>query len=166
MLIRNALPTDFPCITALNLEFERFLSPMDTQRLALLHSLAAYHRVIESQGKVVAFLMAFREQSSYDSSNYHWFSQRYDRLMYIDRVVIAADQQGQRLGQRLYTDLFEYSAASVVPFIACEFDSDPPNLASERFHAKMGFVSVGKHQTTSGKLVSMQLKTQTSFAAC
>jgi len=44
-----------------------------------------------------------------------------------------------------------------VPLITCEFDIEPPNPASERFHAKLGFREIGRQQLDSGrKTVSLQ----------
>jgi hypothetical protein len=88
-IIRNAEPADFAQVLALNEESVRFLSPMDAPRLALLHSQAAYHRVVESSGQVGAFMMAHRNGSAYDSVNFHWFAERYPNFLYIDRIALA-----------------------------------------------------------------------------
>jgi len=65
--IRPAIAADFPAILALNAALVHFLSPLDAARLRLLHAQAAYHRVAEIDGGVVAFLLAFREGAAYDS---------------------------------------------------------------------------------------------------
>ena len=163
VVIRDATPHDFAAILALNLAFEHFLSPMDAPRLALLHSQASYHRVVERGGEVVAFLMAHREGTGYDSDNYAWFSRRYPRFAYIDRVVVGAQAQGLGVGQQLYHDVCAWALAQGAPCVVLEFESDPPNAASERFHGKMGFShvgfhTVGKSEQGAGKRVNMQLK--------
>ena len=156
-MIRAAVDTDFPILLALNAQSEHFLSPMDAVRLQRLHGMAAYHRVVEMQGKVVAFLLAFREAADYDSPNYRWFGQRYPRFLYIDRVVVAAAEQGKRLGAILYDDLFAFARNSGITAITCEFDIDPPNDASRRFHARYGFREVGTQWVAGGKKqVSLQ----------
>lgn len=167
MQIRDAVPEDFPAILALNLAFERFLSPMDAPRLALLYGQAQYCRVMTIEDRVIAFLLAFREHTAYDSSNYAWFKRHFQNqtFFYIDRVVIAAECQGQRLGQIFYDDVFATAMAQGVPRVACEYDLLPPNPASERFHAKMGFLSVGAHTVPyGGKQVSMQVAQLTEKA--
>ena len=58
-VIRDARSADFPAIVALNAESERFLSPMSATRLNQLHAWAAYHRVVEVEGQVAAFLLAY-----------------------------------------------------------------------------------------------------------
>jgi predicted GNAT superfamily acetyltransferase len=156
-MIRDAVASDFPALLALNVESERFLSPMDADRLQHLHGMAAYHRVVEVQGDVVAFLLAFREGRDYDSPNYRWFGERYPRFLYIDRIVVAAAQQGNRLGAALYDDLFAFAKDCGLARINCEFDIDPPNEASRRFHARYGFREVGRQWVAGGKKqVSLQ----------
>jgi len=150
-------PADFETILALNRESEHFLSPLDAQRLARLHGEAAYHRVLRSGGEVAAFLLAFREGASYDSPNYRWFAERYPCFLYIDRVVVARAHQGQGLGRRLYADLLAHAAATGAARVTCEFDVEPPNEASARFHAGFGFREVGTQWVAGGrKQVSLQ----------
>jgi predicted GNAT superfamily acetyltransferase len=158
-IVRNATTADLPAVLQLNRTFERFLSKLDETRLALLHFQASYHRVIEHQGEVVAFLMLHTQGTGYDSDNYAWFSQRYTQFAYIDRVVIAQSMQGKGLGKLFYDDVFAWAAQQGCTSVVLEFDIDPPNLGSEQFHAKLGFASVGIHTSeNTGKRVNMQLK--------
>ena len=158
MHIRDALSADHPAILALNLESEALLSPMDARRLAKLDAQAAYHRVgVDDDGRIAAFLLAFREGADYDSPNYRWFAERYDTFLYVDRVVVAVPHQGHGFGRQLYDDLFAFAHASGVQYITCEFDIAPPNEASRRFHARYGFDEVGTQALPKGKRVSLQL---------
>jgi predicted GNAT superfamily acetyltransferase len=157
MAIRDAKPSDFPTLVRLNLESEHFLSPMNHERLAHLHTQSAYHRVACIDDQVVAFLLAFREGADYDSPNYRWFSARYPQFLYIDRIVVDAAHQGKRLGAQLYDDLFRYARQTSATRITCEFDVEPPNEASRRFHARFGFKQVGEQSVAQGtKKVSLQ----------
>jgi predicted GNAT superfamily acetyltransferase len=154
---RPAAPADFPAILALNEESVHFLSPLTPARLAHLHGESAYHRVIEAGGRVAAFLLALREGADYDSPNYRWFAARLPRFLYIDRVVVAGGHQGRGLGAALYADLFEFARATGAGRVTCEFDVDPPNEASRRFHARHGFVEIGAQAVAGGaKTVSLQ----------
>ena len=92
MLLRDANPSDFPQILKLNEESVNFLSPLTPVRLEHLHKEATYHRVLETGGNVTAFLLAFREGCTYDSPNYRWFAENYDRFIYIDRIVVSLEQ--------------------------------------------------------------------------
>ena len=155
-LLRNAGPSDFARILALNHESVHFLSPLSMPRLEQLHRESACHRVIEADGQVAAFLLAFREGCAYDSANYCWFAGRYAKFLYIDRVVVSRAQQGRGIGHRLYTELFAFARASDAGRVTCEFDIDPPNEPSRRFHERYGFREVGSQAVASGKRVSLQ----------
>jgi len=154
--IRDATEADHGAILALNLDAEALLSPMDAARLRVLEAAAAYHRVAGEP--VAAFLMAFREGADYDSPNYRWFSQRYERFLYVDRIAVAASARSAGLGGALYRDLFEFARAAGVPRIVCEYYSKPLNEASQRFHARHGFAEIGSQWLPErGKQVSYLL---------
>ncbi len=156
-MLRDATPADFSAILALNDAFVAVLSPLDGARLTRLHAQAALHRVIERAGQVEAFLLAFREGADYDSPNYRWFAQRHPRFLYVDRIVVAGSEQARGAGSRLYRDLYAMAVRDAVPLITCEFDIEPPNPASARFHARLGFREIGQQQLHGGrKTVSLQ----------
>ena len=158
-MIRDAVPADFPAILELNFESVRFLSPLSPQRLDRLHRMAAYHKVIEHEGAVAAFLLAFREGADYDSPNYAWFGERYPEFLYIDRIVAAPAARGQGFAATLYEDIIAFASRAGALPLTCEFDLDPPNPDSMRFHARMGFHEVGTQWLYGGtKQVSMQAR--------
>jgi predicted GNAT superfamily acetyltransferase len=159
MDVRAATRSDFTAILALNAESERFLSPLTEARLVALDAASELHWVVESDGTVIAFVLAFREAADYDSVNYRWFVQRYPHFLYIDRVVVAAARQGSGAGALLYRSAFAHAAATAVPMITCEYDLQPHNPGSARFHARFGFTEVGQQVVGSGKLVSLQVAT-------
>lgn len=156
--VRDAVPADFPHLLALNAAVVHFLNPLDPARLARLHAAAACHRVLEADGEVAGFLLAFREGADYDSPNYRWFAARYPRFLYIDRVVVAPGRQGLGLGRRLYADLLAFARRTAAGLVTCEYDVEPPNEPSRRFHAAFGFREVGTQALgTAGKRVSLQV---------
>ncbi len=158
MNLRSAQCADFPGILALNEESLRFLSPLFPERLAALDRGAELHVVIEQGSVVVAFLLAFREHANYDSVNYQWFEQRYPSFLYIDRVVVARDFRANGAGSLLYRRAFSHAVKIGIPILACEFDVDPPNPVSERFHTKFGFREVGRQSVANGtKHVSLRV---------
>src|SRR5438067_4313899 len=154
-MIRDARSADFPAIAALNAQSEQYLSPMSAARLVQLHAWAAYHRVMEVGAEVAAFLIAFREGANYDSPNYRWFRERYASFVYIDRVVVAAAHRGKGYASALYDDVFAFARENGAETMTCEFDVEPPNEISGRFHASFGFREVGTH-SYNNKRVSMQ----------
>ena len=158
MSVRDAGPADFPAILALNQADVAALSPLDLDSLAALHAQAASHRAAQVDGAVVAFQLALREGAAYPSLNYRWFCERYDRFLYVDRVVVHAGHRQAGLASLLHADLVALARASGVPAITCEYDLVPPNLASARFHARHGFAEVGMQTLPGGKQVSLQEK--------
>lgn len=157
MKTRAASPKDFETVLALNRESEHFLSPLSIDRLERLHTQADLHRVLEEDGAVVAFVLTLREGASYDSINYRWFAGRYERFLYVDRVVVASARHGRGLGRVLYELVYARARETDVPWVTCEFDLEPPNPGSERFHRNLGFVEVGRHTVAGGKKrVSLQ----------
>ncbi len=156
-MLRDATTADFPAILRLNGESEHFLSPLTPTRLAQLHGQAAYHQVAVLEREVLGFLLVFREHADYDSPNFRWFAARYTRFLYIDRVVVSTAHQGKRLGALLYEDLFAFAGTSGAGRVVCEFDIDPPNEISRKFHARFGFREVGTQWVATGrKQVSLQ----------
>lgn len=156
--LRKATPADFPAVLRLNERSVEFLSPLSAGRLGQLHGEAALHCVVERAGAVIAFLLAFREGAAYDSVNFGWFAARYPRFLYIDRVVVAQQARADGVGSRLYQHAFLHAARSAVPILACEFDIEPPNPVSARFHARFGFREVGRQTVAGdGKSVSLQV---------
>ena len=164
MQLRRATAADSKSVLALNEESVQFLSPLNHGKLSHLVGQSALYLVAEEQGAVVAFLLALREGAQYDSSNYLWFASRYKQFLYIDRVVVSKALTAKGAGSLLYSELFRFAASRGVPRIACEFDIDPPNTPSERFHAKFGFQEVGRQRIAGGtKLVSLQTAAVTSL---
>jgi uncharacterized protein len=157
MKLREAVPADFARILALNEESVHYLSPLTLTRLMGLHDQSAFHRVIETDSGVEAFLLALREGATYESQNYLWFKRQFPQFLYIDRVVVSKSAQGKGFGRLLYEDLFSFAAETGIRPITCEFDVEPPNEPSRRFHQAFGFAEVGSQLVgTAGKRVSLQ----------
>jgi len=158
-VIRDATPADFAALLGLNEGSVEFLSPLDIGRLEWLHGIAAYHKVVEEDGVVAAFLLALREDAPYDSPNYAWFASRYPAFVYIDRIVTSPVFRGRGHASMLYDDIARFASAEGVEWLTCEFDLDPPNPASMQFHARQGFREVGRQWLRGDtKQVSMQAK--------
>jgi predicted GNAT superfamily acetyltransferase len=130
-----------PAVLALNNAHAVELSWLDIDRLKLLVQQAFYARMI---GCVDAFLLAFDQSADYDSPNYMWFRRRYTRFVYVDRIVVAPSLRGRGYARLLYTDLFEQASRAAHQLVVCEVNSDPPNPASDVFHAAFEFEEVGR----------------------
>lgn len=108
--------------------------------------------------QLVAFALALDECSQYASLNYRWFCDRYDRFLYVDRIAILPEWQRCGLGRKLYKALAKFAIDTGRKRLCCEFNSNPPNLRSRGFHARLGFRSVGvRKYLDCDREVSMQL---------
>lgn len=156
--LRHANAGDFAAIVRLNDAEVQHTSAMDIERLAYLESISCYHKIASVDGAVAAFLLAMRHDAPYINDNFSWFAARYPAFVYVDRIVVAASHARHKLGSLLYTDLFAYARANHLPVITCEYNVDPPNEPSRRFHDKFGFEEVGTQWVSNRtKLVSLQV---------
>jgi len=146
--IDRVLPADEPAILALNNQHAAELSWLEPERLSFLIGQAFYARRI---GALEAFIMTFDQDADYDSPNFLWFRQRYPRFVYVDRVVVAAEARGRGHARRLYEELFAEVARAGHSIVTCEVNADPPNPASNAFHAALGFAEVGDAVIHGGK---------------
>jgi len=133
-------PEDEAAVLALNNEHAEELSWLEPERLSFLVREAFHARRV---GALEAFIMTFDQDARYDSPNFLWFRERYPRFVYVDRVVVASAARGRGHARRLYEDLFEHARRAGHAVITCEVNSDPPNPASDAFHAALGFREVG-----------------------
>ena len=158
LLIRQAQATDFSRISDINAAEEEKTSRIDLARLAQLDHWADYHRVAVVDDEVIGFLLVMSEASDYDGDNFRWFVERYDRFLYVDRVVIDQAYTGQGVGSALYGDLIEFAATQGCPALCCEINVSPPNPVSHAFHAHFGFKEVGRSAAAGAqKVVSYQV---------
>ena len=135
-------------LLALNNAHAVELSLADESRIAMLVERAF---VAARIGRLEAALIAFDQDADYDSANFQWFRAHYPRFVYVDRVVTAPQARGRGHARRLYAHLFEQARAAGHAHVVCEVNSDPPNPASDAFHAALGFISVGAAEIHGGK---------------
>lgn len=161
--VRDATWADLPSMLALNNAAAPAVNELDNGRLSALFEQAALCRIALHGGTVAGFLLALREAADYESVNYRWFQQHYDRFVYIDRVVVAPASRGHGVGKILYADV-ESFAERRAPYLTCEVNVRPRNDISLIFHGTLGFEEVG-HQATEGgsKLVCLMVKPLASF---
>jgi predicted GNAT superfamily acetyltransferase len=156
--IRAADPRDFETICALNLAEVQHTSPMDLARLVDLNAISCYHKVACSGDIVLAFLLAMCDGSPYENENFAWFSKKYAKFIYVDRIVVSSASRGRGLAGLLYKDLFRHAKRNGIPLLACEYNIAPPNEASRLFHDKFGFKEQGTQWVADGtKQVSLQV---------
>ena len=82
------------------------------------------------------------QDAAYDNQNFRWFRARFERFVYIDRIIITEDARGQGLARLMYEDLFAESKAAGHVRVLCEVNIDPPNEGSLAFHRSMKFLAL------------------------
>jgi predicted GNAT superfamily acetyltransferase len=159
LTVRELTRADWPRLLELNLASVRELSELDGPRLQWILSLAHRALAVEAERELVAFALAIAPGTGYDSANYRWFGARFERYLYLDRVVVAARLRRRGIATLLY-DALEAAAA---PFgrMVCEVNVSPPNPASVAFHAARGYVEIGR-LSHDGKVVALLSRELTS----
>jgi predicted GNAT superfamily acetyltransferase len=137
MLVRELERADWPAVLALNQESVHQLSDLNAERLR--HLLACAHRalVVEDRGALVAFALAMAPGCDYDSINYRWFSERYERFLYLDRIAVDSSLRRRGIGARLYDEMEH--AARAFERMVCEVNLEPANDPSLAFHRARGY---------------------------
>lgn len=130
---------------ALNQANGEALSFMERAPFEALVRRASYARVVAPND---AFILAYDAPPMTDSPNFSWFAKRYRNFLYIDRVAVADHARRRGLAGCIYRDLFRFAAEQGYPIIGAEVNADPPNPASDAFHAAQGFQVVGEARLT------------------
>ena len=97
-----------------------------------------------------ALLLAFEQSDDYDGEHFLWFRGRFDKFLYIDRVIVAERYRRHGIGRLLYAHLLERAVQLGHTRVVCEVNLDPPNPVSDEFHAALGFVEVGRATIDNG----------------
>ncbi|MCR9161552.1 MAG: GNAT family N-acetyltransferase [Nannocystaceae bacterium] len=109
---------------------------------------------VATVGKMRAgVLVVYGPGASYESANYRWLSERYERFRYVDRVIVVPEAKGRGVGRGLYEALEAHAASAEAQRVLCEVNIDPPNPASLAFHAAMGWAPLADRQLGPGKSV-------------
>lgn len=156
--VRDVDPASVSTIHAMNEDALPHVNSMPPAYFRAQVDRDSYFRAVYAGGRPVAFLLAMNEAADYDSLNFLWFREHYDRFIYIDRVVVDPAHHRRGHGLALYEDLVQWSSGRT-PRLACEVNIRPPNEPSMRFHQSQGFMPVGTQDTDGGrKTVSLMVR--------
>lgn len=142
-------------LLALNNAHATELSPLTLDRFSQLIGQSFYAAAI---GEADALLLTFDQSAVYDSPNFLWFRSHFAaeqappgtrvehnaNFVYVDRVVTAPAARGRGYARALYADLLARAKSAGHTRIVCEVNFDPPNPASDAFHASLGFHEIGR----------------------
>ena len=140
-LLRAPAPGDIDALLALSNAQEREIGVFTRAAFAALVDMSFRTRMTSTRD---AFLIALAERAPEIAPNYRWFAERFDRFVYIDRVVVAPAARRRGRARLLYDDLLTAAGHSGYARVCCEVNSDPPNPVSDAFHAALGFGEIGR----------------------
>lgn len=149
VILRPYAPADLDALVAINDGAHPAVPITPAAELAELISMSRL-AVVADDGAVAGFVVALAPGQPYASENYTWFSARSHDFLYVDRIVLAPRLQGQGIGPRLYAAVDDAARADGATEVTCEVNVRPPNPGSLAFHARLGFVEVGRQQTKGG----------------
>jgi predicted GNAT superfamily acetyltransferase len=140
--LRPLRDTDVADVLTLNEANVVKLAPMDEARLHELRALADRFDVLEVDGAFAGFVVTFAPGAAYDSENYRWFAARHRSFYYLDRIVLHEDFRRRGLGGFVYDEMER--VAALYQRLDLEVNLVPRNEVSLAFHARRGYVEVGR----------------------
>jgi predicted GNAT superfamily acetyltransferase len=140
---------DIEAVLSLNEAANPHVNHISKSELTSLIDSSFYFGVARDEEIIAGFIIALPTGLDYQSQNYRWFSQQYDKFIYIDRIVISDGYQGCGIGGDFYKKLEELSVKAA-PALSCEVNLRPPNPNSLAFHHNLGFNEVGQQDTCNG----------------
>lgn len=158
MPIRPYRETDFSRLYAINEASVPGVGRETEASLALWLQLSTCLVATNDADQALGFITLMElGQPAYDSPNMRWFEAYAERTgktpIYVDRIALAPDARGHKLGEKLYHAAFEQFRAAGE--IGCEVNTLPPNPGSHRFHQRLGFKPVGEATYKAGKKAVM-----------
>ncbi len=147
--LRPYTSADLPALVAINDAAFPAVPITPPEELAELVAMSRL-TLVADDGEPAGFVIALAPGRAYASENYAWFSARSTDFLYVDRIVLAARLQGRGVGPRLYAAVDEAARAEGASEVTCEVNVRPANPGSLAFHARLGFVEVGRQQTKGG----------------
>lgn len=154
--LRPYAPADLADVVAVNDGAYPAVPITPPDELAELIAMSRLTLVAQDDDGLAGFVIALAPGLAYASENYRFFSARSAAFLYVDRIVLAPRLQGQGVGPRLYAAVEQAALDDGASEITCEVNIRPANPGSLAFHARLGFVEVGR-QTTKGGEVEVAL---------
>jgi uncharacterized protein len=142
--IRDVREHELDSVLAMNNAAGPGVLPMDSARIRFFWENADYFRVAEIDGLLAGFLIGLGQAAAHDSSNFLWFRERYEKFLYIDRIVIASARRSVGVGRVFYADIQSFAEARA-PHLAAEVFIESNNHPALLFHGSFGFREIGQH---------------------
>ena len=147
--VRLVADADYDVVLEMNNTAVPAVNELERGDLEWFAEVAHSFLVVESpDGGIDGFIVGLHGPGvDYDSGNYHWFCERYDRFIYVDRVVVAESTRGKGTGRLIYDTFVDRGRADGHDLLLCEVNTRPRNDVSLRFHERYGFEPVGERDS-------------------
>lgn len=149
MRVRDVVAADHAAILALNNTAVPHVNALSAEEFAWLSGHANFSRLAEDDDGLLGFAIVLPSGLDYWSDNYKWFAERFERFLYLDRVVVGEHARRRGVGRLMYEALFAWGAGTW-PRVTLEVNLQPPNPTSERFHERLGFTMLGVREYNDG----------------
>ena len=156
LVFRPARPDDIATIAAINTAGQPGVSPLTAEAVAYVLADAPYVTVAVLDGEVAGYMIGYMASDAYDGEEFAWFRARLPRFLYIDQIAVAPAARRAGVGAHLYAHAVSFAGAHMAASLVCEVNLEPPNPASLRFHARLGFREVGVLTVSDGRTVSLR----------
>ena len=153
--IRSFEPGDLSTLLALNSAAVPAVNELSAEEMLDLVNRSLLCLVALLDETPVGMLLCFGEGTDYASPNYRWLSDRFEQFAYTDRVFVDDARRGMKIGDALYSALFERMAGTGRCF-TCEVNERPPNPGSLRFHSRLGFEEIGRADNGETSVIYMR----------
>ena len=156
IIIRDVREHELDSVLAMNNAAGVGILPMDAAKVRFFWENADYFRVAEVDRLIAGFLIAVSHDAAHDSSNFLWFRERYEKFLYIDRIVIASARRSVGVGRVFYGDVQSFAEVRY-PHLAAEVFIENDNHPALIFHGSFGFREVGQHVMAPGNIRACML---------
>ncbi len=148
--IRDCSNSQIKKLVHLNNQFARETSKIDAAKMVELANKSFCAIGISPE---VGFILAFDEKADLEGENHSYLKTKFDNFLYIDRIIVGKNFQGQGFGTAFYEIVLELAEEAGKELLLCEVNIDPPNDISIEFHENFGFEAIEERVLNNGKTV-------------
>jgi predicted GNAT superfamily acetyltransferase len=151
IIVRDIRPPDIGEIVLINHAASPGVATLDLAAAETLIAAASVAWAAVESERIVGYLIAMLPAVQYDGDEFLWFKRRGADFVYVDQIALAARCRGRGIGRVLYESLEKWARGNGGRTLACEVNLEPPNPGSLAFHARCGFIEVGRMLTSDGR---------------
>ncbi len=111
--------------------------------------------VYKYEDVIKAFVLCMREGQTYNSPNYKYISNRFNKFLYVDRIAVQEQFRRKGIAEKIYTKVIDKGKENDLD-ILCEVNTKPSNKTSMAFHNKMGFEEIGTNDFEKNSVVYLR----------